>query len=340
MVIKIIDYSTSKIPLSLRIHKYLMDKEIDFYLDNDWVNGPSISVILKNKNIESELIDELKQIVSIFKTNHPVSYNIIREKKELYKREYERLNALELRRQKEIKLFEDGYVFISQKKKGIYNSKIHQEMFEKMKFKLQGIHGCMLNLLQQMDENKKIKLFVEQFKYIANLYNGDIREGYISYVSHVGGFIARAKKEGINVDFKNKFYKYYIEYNNKKIKFNSDEMKVLEKWKRVWNEINEDFKFDDSLEPQGEEYISYNRQFKMLEEYIKGIDSEFHNKLFRKEDVKNFILSDKMIHYRNVINLFYSTLPLFEQGMLMKHFYGYIVIQDIQAEYKDLIFYL
>lgn len=340
MSIKIFDYSSSKLQLMNKIDKLILEQNIlDYYFDTDWLNGPSIVINFRSIESEMDIFKKIQEIVSEYKRNNPLSNTEILRKMKKYEKEQKRLTDLELRNTKEVEMKEDGTVLIENKtKSGIYNSPFHENRFLEYRYQLQPIHSKIQKLLPTMDEKKIMHFFIEQFKYISLFFNGEIKDGYISYVSHVIGFFSRLKLENKNYDLKGYFDSLYSNLYKETLIFTLEESLVLEEWKKRWAEVNLQMIMDIPFYKESDtKYLNLEDQYEHFINNISELNSPFHNLLLRKDNLKEFILSDQMLHYRNVVNLFYVTLPLFEQNMLKKHFYGYCVIKDVQKDYEDLL---
>lgn len=340
MAIKIYDYSPSKLPLMNKINELVFEQNrIDYFFETDWMNGPSIVIRTRNLDKEMLIFKKVQDVVTEYKKNNPLSIAEISQKKEKYKNEQNRLIDLELRDSKKVEMREDGTVLLENNmKSGVYNTQFHESSFQEYRYRLQSVHNEILKLLPAMDEKKIMLFFIEQFKHISLFFNGEMKDGYISYVSHVIGFFSRLKLEKKNHDYQKNFDVLYSELYREKIDFTSDESAVLREWKKCWDEVNYQMKNELPFYKKSEsKYLNLEDQYQHFIDNIGPLNNPFHNLLLKKDNLKEFILSDQMLHYRNVVNLFYLTLPLFEQSMLKKHFYGYCVIKEVQNNYEDLL---
>lgn len=340
MTIRVYDYSKSKIPLMNYLNREILNGiQTDYYLDTDWYGGPNLVIQLKDESKENNLSSQLKSILYQFKKENPTPLDTIQKKKHLYLSEQHRLADLELREYRTNELLEEeGSIIIIDGKTGIYNSHYHKTILDKNKYFLQKIHNKILNIIPDMNEEEKISFFVEQFKYIALLYNGKYEEGYISFLSHVVGFFSRAKYEKTDISYKDKFETMYESHYKGKAILTENSLCVLEEWKYHWMQVADNLKSNlTDIVTQEDRFISLDEQYDAFVSNVSKIDSPFHDLLLKKSNIKEFMMSQQMLNFRNIINLFYSTLPLFEQSMLKKHFYGFCVIKDIQDKYDNLL---
>ncbi|MBC1492758.1 hypothetical protein HCI99_13115 [Listeria booriae] len=340
MTIRIYDYSKSKVPLMNYLNDEILNHiHVKYYLDTDWFRGPNILIQLANESKEKELCHQITKKVERFKRYNPIPTELIHKKMQFYMREQQRLIDLELRKHEGILNMEnDGKIVIMGRKTGIYNSSYHKTILDQNKYFLQEIHNKILKIIPDMCEEELISFFVEQFKYIALLYNGKYEEGYISFLSHVVGFFSRAKKEGGNILYKEKFETMYTRHYKGASILSNQTLSILDEWKNIWAQISDNLRINlKEMVEEDTRYINLDEQYNTFVENISKIESPFHDRLLEKTNVKEFMMSEQMLHYRNIINLFYSTLPLFEQSMLYKHFYGFCVIKDVQNKCDNLL---
>lgn len=340
LTIRIYDYSKSKIPLMNYLNNEILNVlQNNYYLDTDWLGGPNILIQLEDESKERELCHQIKKSIEHFKNDNPIPIELINKKKHFYKHEQQRLIDLELRDHVgNMNLEEDGTVIIKNRKTGIYNSSYHKFVLDQNKYYLQKIQNKILKIIPDMCEEELISFFVEQFKHIAIFYNGKYEEGYISFLSHVVGFFSRAKYEGKNVPYKDKFETMYTNHYKGTSILSNKSLSVLGEWKNAWVQVSDNLRSNlNEMVEEDSQYMNLDEQHNIFVENVSKIESPFHDRLLEKNNVKEFMMSQQMLHYRNVINLFYSTLPLFEQSMLYKHFYGFCVIKDVQNKYNNLL---
>ncbi|MFB5555324.1 hypothetical protein ACE41A_10360 [Bacillus cytotoxicus] len=341
MPVRVYDYQNSKTPLMLGLAENVLEKEVpgNYFLDTDWLKGPSILITLREKESEERLADQVKQYVEHYKNENSVDPVVIETIKRKYEKEQKRLIDLELRTAENIEMKDDGVVEIGEGKSGVYNSEYHRQLFHRFRFLSQPVNNKLLKEISDMNEKERTKLFTEMFLYIATLFNGNITQGYISYLSHVMGFFSRLKLEGHDENVKERFDDLYNKlFKEEVINYTQETKSALSEWKEVWKTISDDMRADFKKEKFiDDKNLDLNIQYQMFKKHISKMDNPFHNLLLEKGDLEALMMSDEMIIYRNIINLFYITLPFFEQGMLKKHFYGYCAIKHVEENYSNLL---
>ncbi|NGZ75307.1 hypothetical protein [Saccharibacillus alkalitolerans] len=341
MPIRIYDYEGSKLPLMLKLAEEVLEVQVpgSYYLDTDWLNGPNILVTLEKAEDEGRLLGPLERCTADYKQERPLDFETVERVKAKYRKEQRRLSDLELRSGADAVMREDGEVRLGEGKTGVYNSEYHLELFRRYRCLLQPVHNKMLAGLGELDEPRRIRMFTDMFLHIATLYNGDAAQGYISYLSHVLGFFSRLKLEGHMENVQERFERLYLNvFAEESDGGREKDGAALDEWKRAWADIDRDMRLSFAKELfEEEDHMDLGEQYRRFERYIAGMDNPFHKRLLERGDLEEMMMSDDMLIYRNLINLFYMTLPLFEQGMAQKHVYGYCAIRRIEESRTGLL---
>ena len=345
MPISIYNYQNSKIPLMLQLSESYLERNFagEYYLDNDWENGPNTIIIFKDSKFESQAIESIKGIVAAFKEKYPVSKEEINKKAEQYARNQIVLKQLELRDIEGNTQFmrDDGTVEIRSRKNNAFNSNYHQDMFDHYRSRLNSVYLEMMRIYIGLDTFHQTHMFLYMYHYLTSLYEEGAKRGYLSFLSHVEGFFSRLRLEGHNIDMKSEFERRRTSIlKENKIILHDELTDIMDKWKKAWAaiavEMNSQFKIENY---QDEDRLGLDEQFEILLENISPLDNSFHSELVRNQELKSFILSQKMLVFRDIINLFYLSLPIFEQSMVKKQFYAYCTVKFIEENNKeDLLF--
>ncbi len=341
MPIRIYDYEASKIPFMLKLTTEVLDREVggSYYLDTDWLHGPSILITAESSEDEVRLLDSLTACTLDYKKEHPLRLEQIEAVQFKYLKEQRRLGDLELRTDTDGRMREDGEIEQGEGKTGVYNSDYHRKLFHEFRCRLQNANNLLLAEISMIDEKSRIRVFTDMFLHIATLYNGDAASGYISYLSHVLGFFSRLRLEGHPENVQERFERLYLSvFAEKQPPPGASLQASLNLWKEAWNDVAAEMRqgFDKTRFKQDDHLELYD-QHRRFEQYIAGMDNPFHRRLLDRDDLEELMMSDEMLVYRNVINLFYMTLPMFEQGMAQKHVYGYCAIRCIESSRTGLL---
>lgn len=332
MPISVYNYDVTKIPFLLALDAYLRAdlKGSQYYYDSDWQQGPNTMLVLGEESNELELVRKVEAFSEKYMRHHPLSEEQVAQKMAKYKKIQEPLRKLELREETEnANLSAHGYVCKRSKKEGVYNSDYHEKVFFDFRCRLNKINLILLPYFAEMNEVQRNKLFFEMFKYIATLFEHGAEYGYLSFLSHAQGFFSRLKNETSIVDMKEKFEQtrlFLFEESTSEI---PDQVSViLEDWKALWAEIAVEMKQDFRRENYNEQArLTLEQQLQILDENISDLGNSFHKSLQEYHKETDILNSDEVIVYRDIVNLFYLTLPVFEQSMLKKQFFAYSTVR-------------
>lgn len=336
MPISIYNYAESKLPLLIEVESYLNSALGDgaYYYDSDWQKGPNTMVVFKEPSHEELYLEPIQVLARAYKRQFPVSVTAIERQKAKYQKIQLPLQQLERREAVEAMLEEDGAVLIRGKKAGLYNSKAHEASFIEYRTRLNPIHIKIAQSFQTLDDYQKSTAMLEMFQYIATLFKEGPQIGYLSFLSHAQGFFTRLKKTRGVDDMSQRFEEKRQLLLSRRVSLPSPVTTLLKKWRRLWKAIAEEMatSFDRS-HYEGDVQLDVNKQLEMLEENLSGLDNSFHQSLrsFHKET--GLLSKEEIIVYRDVVNLFYLTLPIFEQSMLKKQFYAYCTAKHYEALY-------
>lgn len=338
-IIRVYDYSESKMPLMNYIIENLKNElqNKEYYTSMDWVGGPNIKLTFKN-GIDKEMKEIIEDLVIQFKKKNTISEEKIQTKKVKYLNSSVNLEQLESRGHENKEIKDDGEViFEHEKRSGRYNSNFHYNQFKKYRFMLQKAHGQISRCLELLSDLDKHILFVQMFFHIASLYEDGLLRGYLSYVSHVQGFFSKLRDR--NYEMEDKFEKKYLKlepFIENAVTTNKFIDRELELWRETWNGISKDMKENFSKKDYQEEgFMELGDQFKMFVGNASKLTNNFHKRLMKKDDLADLMNSEKMLVYRNLVNLFYLGLPGFEQGMVEKQFYCYCIARYIENHYDE-----
>lgn len=342
MAISIFNYEKSKIQFVIELAEKCLDEQYmgTYYLDSDWENGPQTMIVFHDPENETEAIGIVKNFVHAYKQRNALEPQLIELQKQKYYKNQERLKLLEMRDESPINMADDGEIRITPNKKNVYNSKYHREMFHRYRAELQPIYLKLGKTFLQAETLEQASMFIMMYLHIASLYEGGITRGYLTFVSHVEGFFSRLRLEGFTIDMRSDFEGKWLALSENGKVIVSDKMEaVLDEWKSKWLQIANDMKANYSYEEfDDRKMLGLDEQFDAFYSAISQMDNRFHNRLKNRKELKDFILSDNMIIYRNIINLFYLILPLFEQSMIMKQFYCFCTVKYIEENYpKELL---
>lgn len=337
-LIRIYDYSNSKLPLlnSIEEDLYKLVKK-EHYSTMDWVGGPNIKLVF-DENIEESIKKQVETTVRAFKEKNMISEEDIFKKKLKYSHTATNLEQLESREHESKSIVDDGVVvFENEMMGGRYNSNFHYNKFKKYRFMLQKSHEQISRYLEVSSNIDKYILFIQMFFHIASLYDEGLLRGYLSYVSHVQGFFSKLRDR--NYELEDKFEQNYLKLESEiERAFDANRFydQELKSWKETWNYISIDMKNHFSkLDYREEGFIDLDNQYQMFVDNASKLTNNFHKKLMKKEHLSDLMNSEKMIIYRNLVNLFYLGLPGFEQGMVEKQFYCYCVSRYIENHYDE-----
>ncbi|MCE5170621.1 hypothetical protein LQV63_14995 [Paenibacillus profundus] len=347
MPISIYNYQNSKIPLMLELAESYLERHYagEYYLDNDWENGPNTIIIFKDPNLEASILESIKAIVAAYKEKHPVSKEEVHKKAEKYARNQHTLKQLELRDMEghAQTMRADGTVELRSRKNNAFNSQYHQDMFDHYRTRLNSLYLDMMRIYIGLDTFHQTHMFLYMYHYLTSLYEDGSKRGYLSFLSHVEGFFSRLRLEGHNIDMKSEFERRRTGIlKDNKIILHDELADAMDQWQQTWGliaaEMNSQFRIENY---QDESMLGLNEQYELLLENISPLDNSFHSELVRNKELKSFILSKKMLVFRDIINLFYLSLPIFEQSMVKKQFYAYCTVKFIEENHKeDLLFVL
>lgn len=338
MPISIYNYSKSKIPFLLELDSYLKNnfENNNYYYDSDWECGPNTMIVFDDNGIEEKLIEKVQYFSQTYFQEHQLSEEYIDEKKKKYKAVQKILSQLELRNKKgQIELKKQGEVILRAKKNGVYNSDYHENMFLKYRILLNPLHIEILSIYNDLDDILRDSLFLEMFKHIASLYAHGEKFGYLSFLSHSQGFFSRMKNEKdihtTNVNFERLRVEKF-ENENSVLPF--EIKKLLNKWKKIWSKIAEEMTENFNYANYDKNArISLEKQLQILDSNISKLNNSFHNSLREFQAQTQFLNRSEVLIYRDIVNLFYLTLPIFEQSMLKKQFFAYSTVRYFEKKY-------
>ncbi|MGQ8872586.1 hypothetical protein [Paenibacillus sp. TSA_86.1] len=338
MPVSIFNYAESKIPLM----NYLVENYLErhhrnkYYLDNDWEGGPNTLIIFSDPADEQKAVQEITDLVEQYKQYQPVESGRIAELKQKYKKNQRVLKQLELRGSdsEHVIMRNDGVVEIRSRKNNVFNSDYHQQMFEKYRLRLNGVYIKLLSNYENLDRFHSTHMFIGMFYFLTSLYSEGKSRGYLSFLSHVEGFFSRLRLEGYDTDMKSEFEKRRSHImRGGKIVIHEDVHETMEEWKNEWLQIAEEMNTNFDLSNYKDDLkLGLDDQYDMFVKNISPLDNNFHSTIVHDEQLKEFILSKQMLVFRDIVNLFYLSLPIFEQSMVKKQFYAYCTVKQVEDE--------
>lgn len=348
MPISIYNYAESKIPLILEMtsNTTLRNLQGSYYLDNDWQHGPNTLVVFRNGSEERFLVDEIKEFVRDYINRNPINHEYLRQKQQLYREKQRTLVELEYRDNVDINLLhEHGHVLSRPRKSGIYNSKQHRKTFDKYRCDLNDIYLKILEKYHELSIVERAHLFLHQFRFIASLYEDGPKNGHLTFLSHAQGFLSNIEARGLNSNIKINFEKKRTQlFHNNEIILRDDIIELMQEWEARWTniamEMNDRFSIDNYDDP--EEGVGLKPQLELLKRELAPLNNEFHTDLLSLDEtgeLEQFLHSKKMLVFRDIVNLFYLSLPLFEQSMAEKQFYAYSVVKYYDDYFNGEVLY-
>lgn len=334
MPIAIYNYESSKIPLLLTLTDSYLERDSsgEYYLDNDWENGPHSLIVFRDPDMEQAAVEPLQKLVHAYRARNPLSQVDIERKAQQYERHQTVLKQLELREQPDVSMRPDATVELRGRKSHAFNSAYHQQTFEHYRCQLNPIYLELMRKYTELDSYHRSHMFVSMYLHITTLY-ADGGMGYLSFLSHVEGFFSRLRHEGYHVDIKKEFEKRrdLLFGDTPEPVIAESIMPAMSAWKQTWSRIAEEMhdSFDYS-HYEDAEMLGLEEQFGIFMDSITPLDNEFHQTIVNNGGMKDLILSREMLVYRDIINLFYLALPLFEQSMVKKQFYAYCAVKYVQ----------
>lgn len=343
MPVSLYDYSNSKIEAILEVNGIIQSISNRYYIDLDWMYGPNIMVVCENKSEEKIVLNALREVAYRYKKIEE-DYT---SKEQIYFKEQERLSELELRKLDKKRVYKHGSLILRPEKTSIFNSNFQKNEFRAIRFDLNNLYIEILTYLRKVNLPSNVLIFfISLFKKTCSMYYLGEEFGYLSYLSHIMGFFSNINNRFDKEKVLEKFEKVYFDYKNEDYiaeeKIISEKVeKVIEYYKKFYfkmvkhyNKIN----VKDNV-TNGMNYLSYREQFKSFKEYISKMDNTYHVSLLSMDNLESLMLSPEMLAYRDVINLMYVSLPLFEQSMLKKHLFCYIVVQEFEHNHPNKVRY-
>lgn len=332
MPISIYNYNETKIPFLIDLDRFL-ESELEnkqYYYDNDWQNGPNSMLVMENDEDEILLFEKVKAFSKNHQKLYPTNEKQITEKKEKYQKVQKTLRLLELREAINTKhLSDQNEVVLRNKKEGVYNSDFHEKMFFNYRCQLNKVNIKFLPYYLEMNNFQRNKLFLDMFKYISTLFKHGAEFGYLSFLSHSQGFFSRMKNETNILNMREKFEKMRLIVFEETISEIPEQVEmILTEWKELWKTISNEMNvnFNKSNYDAGSR-LTLSDQLNILESNISNLGNSFHKSLQDFHDETDFLNKEEVIIYRDIVNLFYLTLPLFEQSMIKKQFFAYSTVR-------------
>ncbi|MFK3937454.1 hypothetical protein ACI2JA_08050 [Alkalihalobacillus sp. NPDC078783] len=346
MAIAIYDYNDSKIPLILKLSEETCLSEMlgHYFFDTDWQHGPNIFIDFEHKDLEEKIFHEVKECVNNYVMEHNLSEETVERKRELYLKKQEKLMQLEFRKQSQsITMHDHGDVKIRDSKTGLYNSSFHYNMFKRYRYDLNPIYLNILKEFRNLSEVEKAHLFLDKFRFIATLFEEGPSRGCLSFLSHAQGFFSNIEARGYESKIKETFEnRRYALYKNYKPEIKGKVENPLKEWQKKWLVIKDEMNniFDISNYEDAER-LGLKDQLELLKRELKPLANEFHGDLLKmdEKELEEFILSKRMLVFRDIVNLFYLSLPLFEQSMAKKQFYAYSVVRYYEETLDEELLY-
>lgn len=348
MPICIYNYEQSKIPLILEIteNTSLRNLKDRYYLDNDWQHGPNTFIVFLNDSEEIFFVDEVKRFVKEYTERNLIEKVSLHEKQALYREKQKTLVEVEYRENVDVDLlYEHGQVMLRPRKSGIYNSKQHREAFDKYRGRLNTIYIKMLERFIEMSTIEKAHIFLYQFRFIATLYEEGPRNGHLTFLSHAQGFLSNIEARGLNSSIKERFERKRQElFRNNEILLRDDMKDLMVEWEQGWQEIakemNDGFRLENYDDPR--DGVGLKPQLELLKRELSPLKNEFHSDLLSLDstgELEKFLHSKKMLVFRDIVNLFYLSLPLFERSMAEKQFFAYSVVKYYEDYFNGDVLY-
>lgn len=338
MPVSIFNYAESKIPLM----NYLVENYLEqhyrnkYYLDNDWEGGPNTLIVFSDPADEQQAVKEITSLVEQYKQHQPVESGRIAELQRKYEKNQRVLKQLELRGSdsEHVIMRKDGAVEIRSRKNNVFNSDYHQQMFEKYRLRLNGVYIKLMSAYGNLDSFHSSHMFIGMFYFLTSLYSEGKSRGYLSFLSHVEGFFSRLRLEGYDIDMKSKFEQRRSHLmKDGRIIIHEDVYEVMEEWKSEWHLIAKEMNMNFDLSNYNDDQkLELDDQYDMFVQNISPLDNSFHSTIVHDEQLKEFVFSKQMLVFRDIINLFYLSLPIFEQSMVKKQFYAYCTVKQVEVE--------
>ncbi len=343
MPVSLYDYSNSKLETILEMNEIISSISNRYYIDLDWMYGPNIMVVCEEENEEKLVMNVLKDLSNKYKKIEG-DYTF---KERLYFNEQKRLSDLELRKLDKIQVHKHGTLITRPEKTSIFNSNFQKKEFRAIRFELNSLYTEILSYFRELNlPSAKLVYFITLFKRTSEIFYLGEEFGYLSFLSHIMGFFSNISNdfnrkkvlenfEKIYFDYKNRNYTVEYELISEKVDmvidcFKKFYLKMIE----YYNTINiRDSKIEESS------YLSYQKQFNLFKEYISKLDNSYHLSLLSMDNLDSLMLSPEMLAFRDVINLMYVSLPLFEQSMLKKHLFCYMVVKEFEHNHPDKVRY-
>ncbi|MHA2700661.1 hypothetical protein ACXZ8K_08155 [Streptococcus agalactiae] len=343
MPISLYDYSNSKIESILEINRIVKLITNRYYIDLDWLYGPNIMVVCEEKSEEKLVLNALNELSNRYKKIE-IDYTF---KEQVYLNEQKRLSELELRKLDKIRVYKHGSLIIRPEKTSIFNSNFQKHEFRAIRFDLNDLYMEVLTYLKDVNLPSTILIyFITLFKKTSSIYYLGEEFGYLSYLSHVMGFFSNIENRLEKNKVLEKFEKIYLDYRNgehlAEDKIISGKIDwIIDYFKKYYFKMVEYYNIINIKEYKSKEfgYFSYQEQFEMFKEYISNMDNSYHASLLNMDNLESLLLSAEMLAFRDVINLMYASLPLFEQSMLKKHLFCYIVVQEFEHNHPSKVRY-
>lgn len=348
MPISIYNYEKSKIPFILEMTNNTTLKNLkgSYYLDNDWQHGPNTLIVFHNGSEEEMLVDELKGFVQEYTNRNPIDEEHLVQRQALYKEKQKTLVEVEYRDNVDVDLLhEHGHIIVRPRKSGIYNSKQHRNTFDKYRCDLNKVYLKILGKYEKLSTIERAHFFLHQFRFIATLYEEGPQNGHLTFLSHAQGFLSNIEARGLNSNIKNNFEKRRMElFGNNEIILRDDMQDLMQEWEDQWtiivNEMNENFSTENYNDP--DDGVGLKPQLELLKRELAPLENEFHGDLLSLDEtgeLEQFLHSKKMLVFRDIVNLFYLSLPLFERSMAEKQFYAYSVVKYYEEYFNGEVLY-
>lgn len=319
--------------------------EIPYYFSRNIEFGPVINLYVQCSEKEityfySELYNQFNQFLEALTGDEQIANNVYIERY----RDLKKMNGIKNKKQQD-NLTIMFYKLDTIERHGEYGSELEKEIFTEYFFKSQNVVEKTIRFFNEAQEQVRLNTILGLFTACAQvLDNTGIGQGYLSFKSHLLGFLSYKHKDMPKYEryFENNFtknertYREIVDIVRHNLRLNElakeqTLFEIIYAWKQIYTSMYEDMlRIIKENPPKKNLLMTFNKSYRAAQ--FRSI-SPFHKKAFASNN-RSFFESLEFQAYRMVVNYVYQTLPTLGVNSRKRVEMSYVLVHSMESVVK------